>query len=285
MARDGLDHVASQHGLPSDAQALRAVRETVQALQDSGSQWLIAQVQLVSERRTAAELRSRAERSGLAARELDAEAGRAASAARGLTAQLEEIEHTVGAAYEETLTRIDGMRTARRAQQSALREHTASLLTIEGRIGARTSERSAAAARRDAAVAARDAAAERFRYLLRLGFPADAGAGAEVLAGEGTKATLETARSLGALWPSVPYEPKHVADALGRLGRPSRRAARHSARGPASRWRRTTTCRCSPPPWTVYAWVPRVCSPLWPPSATAAGRRSPVTSGSCSTAR
>ncbi|MEU8675096.1 TIGR02680 family protein [Streptomyces sp. NPDC048560] len=218
VAQDGLDHVASEHGLPADEQALRAVAETVQGLQDTGGQWLLAQVGLASERRTALELRSRAERSGQAALEHEAEAGRAASTARALAAQLEEFEHTIGAEYEETLARIEEMRASHLRTRERLRESTAHLRALEGRIGALNSERAVAAARRDTAVAARDKAADRFRYLLRLGFPADAGAGPQVRAGEGTRATLETARTLGALWPSVPYEPKNVADALGRLG-------------------------------------------------------------------
>lgn len=172
---------------------------------------------LASERRTAAELASRSERSDRAAQEHEAEAGRAASTARALAAQLEEIEHTIGAEYEETLARIEEMRTAHRRALTELRECTGRLRTLEGRIGALNSERAVAASRRDAALSARDGAADRFRYLLRLGFPADAGAGAEVRTREGTKATLETARTLGTLWPSVPYEPKNLADALGRL--------------------------------------------------------------------
>ncbi|MCX4680151.1 TIGR02680 family protein [Streptomyces sp. NBC_01433] len=221
-ARHRLDGVAAEHGLPADAQALAVVAGMVQGLQDTGGRWLLAQVRLASERRTAAEVGARAERSGLAAREHEAAAHRAESDARALGAQLEEIEHTVGAEYGETLARIEQMRTGQRRAQAELREFTTSLRGLEGRVGSLSSERATAAAGRDAAAAARDMAADRFRHLLRLGFPVDAGTpdearAAEAGSGAGTKATLETARTIGALWPSVPYGAKNLADALGRL--------------------------------------------------------------------
>ncbi|WP_093797975.1 TIGR02680 family protein [Streptomyces sp. Wb2n-11] len=214
-----LDRTAAEHGLPADPSALDAVAETVQRLRDTADQWFFAHLQLASERRTAAEAKARAERSGEAARGLEAEAGRAESGARALEARLEEIEHTVGAEYEEVLARIEELRASHRAALSGLRDLNALLLKVAGRIGSLDSERGTAAARRDAAVTARDAAADRFRRHLRLGFAVDAGAEAAgtVRADEGIKSTLEAARTIGALWPSVPYEPKNIADALGRL--------------------------------------------------------------------
>ncbi|MGW0561304.1 TIGR02680 family protein [Streptomyces sp. NPDC003016] len=212
-----LDQTAAEHGLPADPSALDAVAETVQRLRDTADQWFFAHLQLASERRTAAEAKSRAERSGEAARVLEAEAGRAESGARALGARLEEIEHTVGAEYEEVLARIEELRASHRAALSGLRDLNALLLKVAGRIGSLDSERVTAAAQRDAAVTARDTAADRFRRHLRLGFAVDAGAEVAVRAEEGIKSTLEAARTIGSLWPSVPYGPKNIADALGRL--------------------------------------------------------------------
>ncbi|MEV0276387.1 TIGR02680 family protein [Streptomyces sp. NPDC050610] len=218
-ARLTLEATAAEHALPTDREALERLVESAENLRETAGQWIFAELRLAHGLRTAAEVRGQADRSLRTAEERESEAHRAETAARTLAATLEEVTRSVGAEYKEVLARIEQLRADLRRAHEEVKRLSAELIDLAGRIGALGNSRLSAADQRDTAIAARDAAAGRLRRYAALGFPADAGAADFQLApGDGTKATLEAARTVAAQWHAVPHAPKNLADALGRLG-------------------------------------------------------------------
>lgn len=217
LALRELSAVAAERGLPADSQALDQLGRALDALRSAVDAWLHAHLSA----RQAAELAQvQTERSDEARRTAAQAASEAAAqeaSASSLQTRLEAVESTIGSTYREILAEIE---QARREQSDAQREHrtvdadSRQLLDRKARLDV---TRVNDASRRDEAVTARDLAATRFRargsgYLVQ-----DAEIALDLVEREGVRAALEAARTVAAAWPTVPFEPRNIANAQSRL--------------------------------------------------------------------
>ncbi|MFF4509348.1 TIGR02680 family protein [Streptomyces sp. NPDC001401] len=218
LARQALDALAAEHGLPADEKALGRLVEHTETLREAAGQWLLASVRLAALRSAAAEAGQRAERAGRGAGQREGEAREAETEAGSLTAAVEEAERTAGAQYQDVLARIEELRTEAGRLERTARQLTQTLIQLATIIGSLDSQRTTAAEQRDTSIAVRDAAAERLRHCLALGLGADAGLdGIELASDAKVTATLEAARAIAVRFSAVAHSPKNIADALERL--------------------------------------------------------------------
>ncbi|MGW4299127.1 TIGR02680 family protein [Streptomyces sp. NPDC004646] len=207
----------AEHGLPTDRDRLRELSVAIDTFRDAADNWVDARLTATTASDRARQRAAQAERA-LRTAEEQAEAAEAVEAeAAGLKARLAAVEATVGESYQQIVARVTEARAGlRRCREEAARAAKL-LLDLEGQVGSLRATSGQDAERREQAVAARDGAAHRFRHLCLVGLAEDAGMPLEPDAGDGTKATLETARAVAAKWPAVPHAPRNLGDAATRL--------------------------------------------------------------------
>jgi uncharacterized protein (TIGR02680 family) len=222
-ALHGLTRLAAEHGLPTERTTLDGLSRAINAFSETGESWLDRHGQLRTAQATEASLATRLHRATFLAGQREAEAKEAEAEHRGLAARLHEVQDTIGASYREVLARLEALRTRLREVKAELGRATRGVSELSERMGALSTQRTTDASARDLAAETRDAAARRFRHLAAVGFAADAGIAdlaafrATLSGSEGVRAALDAARLLAAAWPSVPYAPKNLGDALHRL--------------------------------------------------------------------
>ena len=216
-ALKGLTATASERGLPTARDRLDALDRAAAAFRDVADNWLDTHTAVVAAGKQATALTERAERSQDIAAERAGEADLAEAELRQLAGRLEGLERSVGADYRQVIAEIDQLRRsiAHSKEQAADAERT--LRDLAGRIGALQERRSTDAIRRDVALSSRDSAAARFKALAVGSLPDDAGIRLGLSVSDAVRPTLEAARHVAATWPSVPYSPKNISDAFGRL--------------------------------------------------------------------
>lgn len=215
---------SAEHALPTDRAALDATATAVDTLRELADVWLDAHLAWTAAQHAWDTARGHAEATRVAAAESLDEAEAAEAAARGLRSGLQAVESTVGEDYREVAARIGDLRIALDRTRREIDTGTATLLTLEGRIGALGATMAQDAVLRDGAVAARNEAARSFRRLCVLGFPEDAGLGLVLTSADGTRATLEAARETAAAWPNLPHGTRNLGDSLNRLSEAVHRA-------------------------------------------------------------
>ncbi len=223
-----LTALASEHRLPTEAEALGALSAAIGRFQQQAENWLDEISALVSARQLLATLADRADRSAAVAAQREEEADDARASHEQLAAKLTAIEATVSADYREVLAKLDATRKHRADRNAQLEATQAELLKLSQRLGQLESARVADATARDTAVADRDVAATRFRQLATGVFAVDS----RLAAGQGTetvRGALDAARQVAALWPNIPYEASDLGNALHRVSE-----AFHTAAGQLS---------------------------------------------------
>jgi uncharacterized protein (TIGR02680 family) len=218
-----LTSLAAENALPADRAALATLERAVSTFRDHAETWLDGCGQLASARQNLAVLTTQAQRSGAAAEQRGREAAEAEARQRQLSAMLQAVEDTVGADYREILARLGALRAKLEGLRGQLAAAAGELTAMAGRLGALEVRRAEDARARDEATAARDTAAQRFRHLATGFFPADSGIpdlgrfAATLSGSDGVRAALEAARQVAAAWPTIPYAPGNLGDALHRL--------------------------------------------------------------------
>ncbi|MFJ9902350.1 TIGR02680 family protein [Streptomyces sp. NPDC101152] len=213
-AREGLDALATKHGLPADGNALDGLVEDTETLREAAGRWLLASVRLAALSGAAAEAARRAGRAGRGAEERMAECRESEAEAGSLTAAVAEAERAAGAPYEDVLGRIEELRTEAGRLERTGRQLSQTLLELATIIGSLESQRAVAFEQRDLAITVRDTAAERLRHCLALGLGADAGFEEGPPAPDAAVAAVQAARAIADRFPAVPHSPKDIADAL-----------------------------------------------------------------------
>lgn len=212
-----LTALAAERRLPADPDALDRLEKAIGNLTVAADAWFHAHVTARQARELADVLRDAASDAAAASGDATVEATAAQETAVELRARLEAVETAVGSSYDHVVRQIEG---ARRELEDVQREQDR-LEKIRRRLSTRHGEldvtRQRDARERDDAVATRDAAGARFRALTTGFLPEDAGIHLEIGVHDGVKPTLEAARAVAARWPSLPYEPRNVAEAHGRL--------------------------------------------------------------------
>ncbi|MFE7558640.1 TIGR02680 family protein [Kitasatospora sp. NPDC057500] len=215
---------SAEHALPAERSALDTTAEAVEALRDKADVWFDSHLAGVAAQHAWDTARSHAEASRDAAAESVDESEAAEAAARGIRSALQAVEATVGEDYRQVASRIGDFRKSLDRTRRDSEAGTRALLALEGRIGSLRATMAQDATRRDDAVAARDEAARGFRRLCVLGFPEDAGIDLVLTSEDGTRATLEAARTTAAGWPGLPHGTRNLGDALNRLAEAVHRA-------------------------------------------------------------
>ncbi|MFF2956833.1 TIGR02680 family protein [Kitasatospora sp. NPDC057965] len=215
---------SAEHALPTERAALDATATAVDALREQADVWLDVHLAWTAAQQAWDTARGHAEASRGAAAESLGEAEDAEAAARGLRSALRAVESTVGEDYRQVAARISDVRKLLDRTRHEIATGDRSLLALEGRIGALGATTAQDAGRRDEAVLVRNEAAHGFRRLCVLGFPEDAGLGVVLTAVDGTRATLEAARSIAAAWPDLPHGTRNLGDSLNRLSEAVHRA-------------------------------------------------------------
>ncbi|MGW1669834.1 TIGR02680 family protein [Streptomyces sp. NPDC002324] len=218
---------AAEHALPTDRGRLSALSADLDRYRDSADSWVDARLAADVAADTARQSAARADRSHRAAEEQAGDAAAAEAEAAGLRARLEAVEATVGADYRQIVARVAEVREELRRCREAAARAADLLLRLEGRIGGLRAVSGQDAARREQSVLVRDRAAHRLRHLCLVGLAEDAGLPSEPDAGDGTRATLETARAVAAHWPGIPHAPRNLGDAATRLSEAVHEARRH----------------------------------------------------------
>ncbi|MFI6085044.1 TIGR02680 family protein [Streptomyces sp. NPDC051217] len=225
-----LSRLSAEHTLPTGRDLLEDLSSAVDVFRDTADTWADAHLQWSAAMERAASAGTQARRSLDTARERAAEAETADSEARGLTAPLKAVESTVGEDFRQVANRLGELRAELRRTRDKVKAKTDELPRLERRIGELNATTAQDAEKRDAASAARDSAAHRLRHLCLLALPEDAGIALEVTAQDGTRAALEAARLVAAEWPTVPYGPRNLGDAVNRLSEAVHQARQHLGR-------------------------------------------------------
>jgi uncharacterized protein (TIGR02680 family) len=233
-----LTGVAAESGTPTDRRSLATLATAVTTFGNQAENWLGGHDQLVSAQRTADALTEQARRATDHAEQREHEAEEAEGRHDTLAAMLAAVDSTIGMDYREVLTEIDRLRATLADYGARLRDTRREVTDLAERLGGLTAKSTNdAAAHADASVR-RDAVAHRFRRLATGVFPADSGIDdlarfdATIAASDGVRAALDAARLVAAAWPTVPYAPNNLGDALGRLSE-SVHACRNTLRGRA----------------------------------------------------
>ncbi|MFC6093693.1 TIGR02680 family protein [Saccharothrix lopnurensis] len=218
-----LTTTAAEHGLPTGRNALTAVVAAVAAFRTAADTWIDEHAALLTARREADRTAEQAQRSRLAAEQREDEADDAEVVARRLDSELDAVEGTIGVDYRQVLDELAGLREQLGSTRREARANQNEIGTLAVRLGELTAQRATDARDRDRATDVRDQAAARFRHLADGSLPADSGlddppAFRQVLtASSGVRAALDAARSIAAVWPSLPHSPKNLGDAAHRL--------------------------------------------------------------------
>ena len=232
------DRAAAEHGLPADRAALDALATAIDSFRDQEEAWLDEHERLGAAREKLDSVTTQASRSAEIAGQREQDAAQARAERDELTAMLAAVEATIGADYRDTLARLADLRGRLDDLGCQLGTARRQIPEIARRLGHLEARRTTDAHARDTAIAARDTAAVRFRHLTSGVFPADgeiedlARFQATLAGSDGVRATLDAARQVAAVWPTVPYTPASIGDALHRLSE-SVHASRSSLSTPA----------------------------------------------------
>jgi uncharacterized protein (TIGR02680 family) len=226
-AMRALSALSAEHALPTDRAALDGLAAALDALGEVADLWLDAHFDLAAALETVAMTRAQADRSRRVAEEYAAEAETAEATARGLTAELEAVESTVGADYREIATRIAALRREHTGTRDEIAARNGELLDLATRLGSLQRGMAEDTKKRDDAVAVRNTAARRFRHLCAVGLPRDAGIELTLATEDGTRSTLEAARETAARWAALPHSTRNVGDAFNRLSEAVHKARQH----------------------------------------------------------
>jgi uncharacterized protein (TIGR02680 family) len=218
-----LTALASEHRLPTEAEALDTLSAAIGRFQLQGENWLDEVSALASARQLLVTLQDRAERSAALAEQRQNEAIQAQDSHEAQAAKLTAVEATVGADYREVLAKLDATRKHRTDQIARLDSTQVELLRLSKRLGELESARATDAAARDEAVADRDAASARFRQLATSVFALDSqlatlpGTTSVLAASDGVQAVLDAARQIAAAWSAVPHDASALGNAFQRV--------------------------------------------------------------------
>ena len=217
LALRELSSVAAERGLPTDPSALDRLDQALNDLRAAAEAWLHEHVSARQAAEVARLRRERAHDAGRVAAEATEQAEAERAGAATLQTRLAAVESAIGSTYQQILAEIDA---ARSDLGDAEREHR-EVEAVSRRLLVRQSgldvTRVNDAKQRDQAVAARDLAAQRFRTQAGGYLAQDAEISLDLSEREGVRAALEAARAVSAAWPTVPFEPKNIADAQNRL--------------------------------------------------------------------
>ena len=233
-----LTALAAEHGLPADRAALDALATAIDSFRDQEEAWLDEHERLGAALEKLDSVTTQASRSAEIAGQREQDAAQARAERLKLTAMLAAVEATIGADYRDTLARLADLRGRLDDLGCQLDTARRQIPEIARRLGRLEARRTTDAHARDTAIAARDTAAVRFRHLTSGVFPADgeiedlARFQATLAGSDGVRATLDAARQVAAVWPTVPYTPASIGDALHRLSE-SVHASRSSLSTPA----------------------------------------------------
>jgi uncharacterized protein (TIGR02680 family) len=212
-----LSRLAAEYLLPTGRDHLRKLSSAVDVFRDTADAWMDAHLHATTAAERAASENGRAARSLDTAREHAADAEAAETEAQELAATLEAAESTVGQDFRAIAARIGEHRRELSRTREEIKAKDTELLRLAQLIGGLKEKTAQDAGERDKAVGTRDEAARRFRHLCALGLAEDAGLAVNLAAQDGTRATLEAARSVAAKWPDLPHGPRNLGDALNRL--------------------------------------------------------------------
>lgn len=218
-----LTELAARHGVPTDRQGLAGLGVAVDSFGDQAENWLDEQDSLTAKRRTAVSLGVQADRSRDSAEQREEEAAEAAERQARLAATLEAVESTVGVDYRHILAELGELRTHLSDLRQERHEAGEEVTRLAEKLGELNAKRVTDATARDEATATRDLAAHRFRHLATGSLPADselddfARFEETLSASNGVRASLDGARLVAAMWPTVPHTPTNLGDALHRL--------------------------------------------------------------------
>ncbi|MET7770284.1 TIGR02680 family protein [Nocardia sp. NPDC005366] len=214
---------AAETGLPTDPTALRAVTEATDDFSGQASAWLDTCVNL---RAASAAADVAAEQAAESSADATASAEAAAEAEEEhhrFAAELAAIEGTAGQDYREVLAQIEIARTRISELGDCLKRDRRALTDIARTLGNLESQHTTDIAARDAATTTRDECATRFRRLASGTFADDAqlpeldAFRSTLAASDGVRATLDAARMVSAAWPTIPYSPTNLSEAMRRL--------------------------------------------------------------------
>jgi uncharacterized protein (TIGR02680 family) len=215
--------VAATAKAPTDRPALAALVAATRTFGEQADNWLAAHGQLVTADQALQSAAIQADRSGAAARGRETEAAEAETERDRLDTVLVTVEKTIGADYKATLLELKQTRELRSDHAGQLTTARDEINGLAQQLGKLEERRSTDATARDAATEARDAAARRFRGLASGVLGVD-GAGDDpaqfrtaLTGSDGVTAALRSAQQVAAAWTAVPYEPRHISDALNRL--------------------------------------------------------------------
>ncbi|MEU6931008.1 TIGR02680 family protein [Streptomyces sp. NPDC046374] len=212
-----LSRLAAEHSLPTDRGRLRELSHSIDVFRDTADLWVDARIGATVAADRARQLTEQAARAQADAEEQDGAAAAAESTASGLRARLEAVQSTVGEDYRQVVARVVAARAERDQCRAEAERAGDALRHLEGRIGELRAVSERDAEERERAVVARDSRARRFRHLCLTGLAEDADIALELGAADGTKATLEAARTVAATWPALPHAPRNLGDAATRL--------------------------------------------------------------------
>lgn len=222
-ALHGLSSLAAESGLPTERAALATLNEAIDDFAGQADGWLDAHGDLRQARATTSLLADHAQTSAADAMEHAGAAIRAAAEYQQMKTELEAIEESVGRDYREVLTEIEQLRIRIEELNGNLEQDRATLTDLATEVGRLAAQKAADAEARATASAARDAVALRFRHLSVGIFPDDSALPdllkfRETLAtSDGVRAALDAARLVAAAWPTVPYAPANLNEAVRRL--------------------------------------------------------------------
>jgi uncharacterized protein (TIGR02680 family) len=206
---------ASENGLPAERDGLANLALALDAFRDVADSWLDAHQRWSAAKEKADQRAEQARRSTEAAEEAAGDALNAEREASVLAEKLEAVRSTVGVDFDEVMIEVGTLRDELADIKVRSKELNRELQQLATRLGSLDNQRSIDEVTQRTAVGSRNSAAERFRHLASGSFPADAGI--ELQTAESTRPTLEAARTVAAKWPSLPYAPKNLGDALHRL--------------------------------------------------------------------
>ncbi|WP_454198097.1 TIGR02680 family protein [Nocardia sp. Marseille-Q1738] len=222
-ALHGLSLLAAGTGLPTERTALSALNGAIDDFAGQADVWLDAHRDLRQARATTSERAEHAQQSAADAADRAEAAAESADEYRQMKTELEAIEESVGRDYREVLAEIEQLRVRIEELNGNLEQDRATLTDLATEVGRLATQKTADAEAKETATAVRDAVALRFRHLSTGIFPDDSALPdllkfRETLAiSDGVRAALDAARLVAAAWPTVPYAPANLNEAVRRL--------------------------------------------------------------------
>ena len=206
-AQAALMHLATRHGLPTDAEGIRAYEVYLGAFESATATWArrsrgAAQAGQELAICASATERAEAELAEAARRFADVDQQR-----REVVVRLETLESSVGAAYRDVVARVEAARAKRHGLEGRQVELADERAALERQIGALEERVADAQQRRASAEAERDSAHASFLAVVADGYGDDTGADLSFDGTDTATGILEAARAVAARFPTVDAEP------------------------------------------------------------------------------